>query len=205
MDKTWRCNSCLVVNAENAEECACCMEKRTDDTIKQMNGSSVTTNGNVNNDSDYDCNNVSDNEKNKKKENEEDSSINTDTLVQGNDTNATETTKNNDSNNDENKEMFDGGGFIPSVKQSYDKQLANKSVFLSGITNNKTIPVSSKNNDENNNIKENKNSQNSSGEKTKKGATRSKDRKKIDKKERPPSTRIQPIRKCTQKKICYKT
>ncbi|GAB68839.1 hypothetical protein PCYB_142670 [Plasmodium cynomolgi strain B] len=190
MEKTWRCNSCLVVNTEEATECACCMQKRSDEDGK--------TNGNV-------MNNV-------KKKNDEDSSINTDTNVEAHDaTNSTEDTKHSENTNEGKGDMFDGGGFMPSLKQSPDTPSSNKSIFLTAVPNsNATIATNDTTTatleDTNGHIKQNKTGENNAtGEKTKKSIGKGRERKKADKRERAPSTRIQPARKCTQKKICYKT
>ncbi|CAG9471999.1 conserved Plasmodium protein, unknown function [Plasmodium vivax] len=209
MEKTWRCNSCLVVNTEEATECACCMQKRSNEDGK--------TNGNImNNGNETDCDNLTDSEKKKKKENDENSSINTDTNVEAHATNSTEDTKHSENANEGKGGMFDGGGFMPSLKQSPDMSSSNKSIFLTAIPNSNATTATNDTTtndtttatleDINGHVKQNKAGENNStGEKTKKTIGKGRERKKADKRERAPSTRIQPARKCTQKKICYKT
>ncbi|SBS88131.1 conserved Plasmodium protein, unknown function [Plasmodium ovale] len=210
MDKSWRCSSCLVVNSHDAEECECCMQKRSTEATNENSSVGVTTNGNACSDKDgasgVKDDHVKDGEKNKKKEkNEEISSIN-----------SVEDTKNNDKLNG-NKEMFNGGGFMPSLKSTNDKETSSsKSIFLTGIANSNTTTgtttaatavsaAAAPSNEDGSYTKQNKTQQNSVGEKGKRSVAKNKEKRKVDKRERAPSTRIQPTRKCTQKKICYKT
>ncbi|CAD2113190.1 conserved Plasmodium protein, unknown function [Plasmodium vinckei] len=156
MDSTWRCESCLVVNSTNAEECECCMQKRASNNT--ANGSNEAT-GNAAND-------------------------NKDSNENGQDT------KINESEQKAKITTGEGGGFMPSVESTNNKNEADsKSVFLTGVDNNKSV----------------KNEENASEDKQKNSANKSKERKRGEKRERQPSSRIQPSRRCTQKKICYKT
>ncbi|KJP88200.1 hypothetical protein AK88_02147 [Plasmodium fragile] len=204
MEKTWRCNSCLVVNSEEATECACCMQKRSNEDGK--------INGNfMNNGNDSDRDNLIDIEKKHKKKNDDSSSINTDTNVEAHATNSTEDTKHSENANEGKGGMFDGDGFMPSLKQSPDIRSSSKSIFITGVPNSNTTTATNDTTtvtleDTNGHIKENRTGENNvTGEKTKKTIAKGRGRKKADKRERAPSTRIQPARKCTQKKICYKT
>ncbi|CAA9990781.1 conserved Plasmodium protein, unknown function [Plasmodium knowlesi strain H] len=204
MERTWRCNSCLVVNAEEATECACCMERRSKDDGKT--NENVMKNANEN-----DCNNLTDSEKKIKKKNDDNSSINTDTNVEAHATNSTEDTKHSENTNEGKSSMFDGDGFMPSFKQSPDMQSSNKSIFITAALNSNATTATNgtttaTHEDTNGHIKENKTGENNTTrEKTKKSIGKGKQKKMADKRERAPSTRIQPIRKCTQKKINYRT
>ncbi|KEG04265.1 conserved Plasmodium protein, unknown function [Plasmodium vinckei vinckei] len=149
MDNSWRCESCLVVNSTNAEECECCMQKR---------GSTEAT-GNATNDNKDSNENAQD-------------------------------TKINESEQKPKITTGEGGGFMPSVESTNNKNEAeSKSVFLTGADNNKSV----------------KNEEDGSEDKQKNNANKSKERKRGEKRERQSSSRIQPSRRCTQKKICYKT
>ncbi|GAW83381.1 hypothetical protein, conserved [Plasmodium gonderi] len=211
MEKTWRCNSCLVVNTEDTLECACCMQKRSNDTNVELNNTDGKTNGSImNTNSENECDNLSDDEKKKKKENDENSSINTDTNIEAHATNSTEDTKHSENTNEGKSGIFDEGGFIPSLKPSNDKSSTNKSIFLTDFTNNDTAmdtnsTTITSHQDTNGHVKQNKTLGNSPGGRTKKSISKNREKKKTDRRERTPSTRIQPTRKCTQKKICYKT
>ncbi|EUD68863.1 hypothetical protein C922_00551 [Plasmodium inui San Antonio 1] len=187
MDKTWRCNSCLVVNTEEATECACCMQKRSNDDGK--------TNGNVmNNGSETDCDNLTDN-----------------TNLEADATNSTEDTKHSENTNEGKGGIFNGSGFMPSLNRSPDMASSNKSIFLTAVPNSNATTATNDTTtatleDTNGHIKQNKmRDNNATGEKTNKSIGKRRERKKASKRERAPSTRIQPARKCTQKKICYKT
>ncbi|ANQ09581.1 Uncharacterized protein PCOAH_00038950 [Plasmodium coatneyi] len=205
MEKTWRCNSCLVVNTEEATECACCMQKRSNEDVK--------TNGNfMKNGNESDFGNLTDSEKKRRKKNDDNSSINTDTNVEAHATNSTEDTKYSENTHEGKSSIFDGDGFMPSFKQSPSILSSNKSIFITAALNSnattatsgtRTVPFE----DSNGHIKQDKTGENNATqEKTKKSIEKGRQRKRAaDKRERAPSTRIQPVRKCTQKKINYRT
>ncbi|CDU20529.1 hypothetical protein YYC_01319 [Plasmodium yoelii 17X] len=164
MDNTWRCESCLVVNSNDVEECECCMQKRTPNNTNKTNDNNETTSNTVNDNNDQKVNTNENDQETKINENENEKKVKIST--------------------------GEGGGFMPSVESTNNKnESESKSVFLTGIDSNKSL----------------KNEENTSEDKPKNSTNKTKERKRADKRERKPSSRIQPARKCTQKKICYKT
>ncbi|CRG97564.1 conserved Plasmodium protein, unknown function [Plasmodium gallinaceum] len=213
MSNAWRCEACLVMNSEDAYECVCCMQKRNINIEDNANTATVTSstidsnnNDNINNSEKKKNNNnnkkLTNNEK--AKSSEESITKNKNTKVKKNATNILKDTKKKEKNNvNENVSKLEGGGFMPSVKPA-DNHESSKSIFLTGIDNTSTPIVTTTSNKQKKELKNNLEEKNKVMEKNK-VIEKNKEKKKIESNEKGSNKRIQPARKCTQKKICYKT
>ncbi|SOV17622.1 conserved Plasmodium protein, unknown function [Plasmodium sp. gorilla clade G2] len=192
MANTWRCDGCLVENSDDALECVCCMQKRS--IINDEKNGDVNINGNTNNDGLL---------------------INIDSNKKNEDETVAENKINEDKENTSRIDIIGGGGFIPSIKATNNTNNKSRSIFLNNVSNSNETETTTMTNDDNNlhinskknnfSDKEQKESKHSLDSSNKNVSLKSKKKKKYDKNDKGISKRVQPTRKCTKKKINYKT